>query len=239
MDMACCAVLCRDPGLRTLAYSLPNLCRHRVRTLTLHLCRIVAAMLASISLSVGITYCPIAKLRVASQPLTVQRRPLLTRRSTQSAFVGQRLPELARCHRRAMNASGRRAGVSVKAETSYVMIKPDGVQRALVGEIIHRFERKGFTLKALKMFVPSKELAEEHYKDLSSKPFFPKLVEYIISGPVVAMVGQADALLSKHLWSLQLRTLTRKVSNVCTGLAGRWSCQISSQADWCNQSFGG
>ncbi len=72
------------------------------------------------------------------------------------------------------------------------MIKPDGVQRALVGEIIHRFERKGFTLKALKMFVPSKELAEEHYKDLSSKPFFPKLVDYIISGPVIAMVGHAQ-----------------------------------------------
>ncbi len=69
------------------------------------------------------------------------------------------------------------------------MIKPDGVQRALVGEIIHRFERKGFTLKALKMFVPSKELAEEHYKDLSSKPFFPKLVDHIISGPVIAMVS--------------------------------------------------
>ncbi|DBA68102.1 TPA: Nucleoside diphosphate kinase II, chloroplastic [Trebouxia sp. C0005] len=72
------------------------------------------------------------------------------------------------------------------------MIKPDGVQRALVGEIIHRFERKGFTLKALKMFVPSKELAEEHYKDLSSKPFFPKLVDYIISGPVIAMVWEGD-----------------------------------------------
>ena len=68
------------------------------------------------------------------------------------------------------------------------MIKPDGVQRALVGEIIQRFERKGFTLKALKMFRPSKQLAEEHYKDLSSKPFFGKLVEYIISGPVIAMV---------------------------------------------------
>lgn len=72
------------------------------------------------------------------------------------------------------------------------MIKPDGVQRALVGEIIHRFERKGFTLKALKMFVPSKDLAEEHYKDLSSKPFFPKLVDYIISGPVIAMVWEGD-----------------------------------------------
>jgi len=67
-------------------------------------------------------------------------------------------------------------------------VKPDGVQRALVGEIISRFERKGFTLKGLRMFVPSKELAEEHYKDLSSKPFFKDLVSYITSGPVVAMV---------------------------------------------------
>ena len=50
-----------------------------------------------------------------------------------------------------------------------------------------RIERKGFTLRALKMFVPSKQLAEEHYKDLSSKPFFKDLVEYIVSGPVVAM----------------------------------------------------
>lgn len=70
-----------------------------------------------------------------------------------------------------------------------MQIKPDGVQRALVGDIISRFERKGFTLKGLRMFVPSKDLAEEHYKDLSSKPFFPDLVSYITSGPVVAMVS--------------------------------------------------
>lgn len=70
------------------------------------------------------------------------------------------------------------------------MIKPDGVQRGLVGAIISRFERKGFTLKGLKLFQCPEELAKEHYKDLSSKPFFPKLVEYIVSGPVVAMVWE-------------------------------------------------
>lgn len=69
-----------------------------------------------------------------------------------------------------------------------IQVKPDGVQRGLVGDIISRFEKKGFTLRALKMFVPSKELAEEHYKDLSSKPFFKDLTTYITSGPVVAMV---------------------------------------------------
>jgi nucleoside-diphosphate kinase len=73
-------------------------------------------------------------------------------------------------------------------------VKPDGVQRALVGEIISRFEKKGFTLKGLRMFVPTKELSEEHYKDLSSKPFFKDLVSYITSGPVVAMVGDPPPL---------------------------------------------
>ena len=71
-------------------------------------------------------------------------------------------------------------------------VKPDGVQRGLVGEIIGRIERKGFTLRALKLFVPSRELAEEHYKDLSAKPFFKDLVDYITSGPVVAMVRYAS-----------------------------------------------
>ena len=68
------------------------------------------------------------------------------------------------------------------------MIKPDGVQRGLVGEVIGRFERKGYKLVAMKMMSVEKAHAEEHYKDLSSKPFFPKLIEYICSGPVVAMV---------------------------------------------------
>ncbi|KAK9812423.1 hypothetical protein WJX73_009650 [Symbiochloris irregularis] len=70
------------------------------------------------------------------------------------------------------------------------MVKPDGVQRALVGDVISRLERKGFRLAALKLFQPDKALAEEHYKDLSSKPFFKDLVDYIISGPVVAMVWE-------------------------------------------------
>ena len=69
-----------------------------------------------------------------------------------------------------------------------LQVKPDGVQRALVGDIIGRFERKGFTLRGLKLFTPEKQLAEEHYKDLSQKPFFKDLVDYITSGPVVAMV---------------------------------------------------
>nr|XP_043617559.1 nucleoside diphosphate kinase 2, chloroplastic [Erigeron canadensis] len=79
---------------------------------------------------------------------------------------------------------------SMEVEESYIMIKPDGVQRGLVGEIITRFEKKGFKLKGLKLFQCPKDLAEEHYKDLSSKPFFPKLIGYITSGPVVCMAWE-------------------------------------------------
>uniref|UniRef100_A0A7I4AG49 Nucleoside diphosphate kinase n=1 Tax=Physcomitrium patens TaxID=3218 RepID=A0A7I4AG49_PHYPA len=72
-------------------------------------------------------------------------------------------------------------------ERSYVMVKPDGVQRGHVGEIISRFERKGFQLIGLKLFKTPKELAEEHYGELKEKPFYGKLVDYIISGPVVCI----------------------------------------------------
>ncbi|VFQ93716.1 unnamed protein product [Cuscuta campestris] len=77
-----------------------------------------------------------------------------------------------------------------ETQQTYIMIKPDGVQRGLVGEIISRFERKGFKLIGLKLFQCPNELAEEHYKDLKSKPFFPKLIKYITSGPVVCMAWE-------------------------------------------------
>jgi len=67
------------------------------------------------------------------------------------------------------------------------MIKPDGVRRNLIGEIISRVEAKGFVISKLKMMQIDKELAEEHYKEHSEKPFFNDLVSFITSGPVVAM----------------------------------------------------
>eukprot|EP00842_Homolaphlyctis_polyrhiza_P006225 jgi/Hompol1/6603/HPOL_000600-RA len=73
-------------------------------------------------------------------------------------------------------------------DRTYIMVKPDGVERGLVGEIIKRFEQKGYKLAALELLHPTKELLEEHYGDLKSKPFFPKLVAYMLSGPVVGMV---------------------------------------------------
>ncbi|GMH16742.1 hypothetical protein Nepgr_018583 [Nepenthes gracilis] len=75
-------------------------------------------------------------------------------------------------------------------EETYIMVKPDGVQRGLVGEIVSRFEKKGFKLIGLKMYQCPKELAEEHYKDLKAKSFYPKLINYITSGPVVCMAWE-------------------------------------------------
>jgi len=77
-------------------------------------------------------------------------------------------------------------------ERTFLAIKPDGVQRQLVGEIIRRFETKGFTLVALKLIHPSRELAEKHYEVHKARPFFKGLVDFITSGPVVAMVWEGD-----------------------------------------------
>lgn len=72
------------------------------------------------------------------------------------------------------------------------MIKPDGVRRKLSGEIIRRIESRNFNIVAMKMLTPSRELAEEHYAVHRGKPFFEPTVEFITSGPVVAMVVEGD-----------------------------------------------
>ena len=77
-------------------------------------------------------------------------------------------------------------------ERTYIMIKPDGVQRGLIGTIISRFETKGFKLVAMKLVQPGKAKFEEHYADLAGKPFFAGLVEYAASGPVCCMVWEGD-----------------------------------------------
>ena len=73
-------------------------------------------------------------------------------------------------------------------ERTFVAVKPDGVQRGLVGEVISRFENRGLKLIALKMLKVSPELAEKHYGEHKGKPFYEGLVNFITSGPVVAMV---------------------------------------------------
>ncbi len=75
-------------------------------------------------------------------------------------------------------------------EQTYIMVKPDGVQRNLVGKIISRFEEKGYKLVAMKLMRLSEGQAREHYQEHVNKPFFAGLLEYITSGPVVVMVWQ-------------------------------------------------
>ena len=84
---------------------------------------------------------------------------------------------------------------------TFFMIKPDGVQRNLVGEIISRIEPKGFTITKIKMMTISKELAEQHYGEHKDKPFFSDLVSFITSGPVVAMQVEGENVV------LQIRNL--------------------------------
>ncbi len=73
-------------------------------------------------------------------------------------------------------------------ERTFVMIKPDGVQRGLIGEIISRIEKKGLKIVGMKMLRVSKDLAENHYAEHKGKDFFESLVDYITSSPVIAMV---------------------------------------------------
>ena len=84
---------------------------------------------------------------------------------------------------------------------TFFMIKPDGVQRNLVGEIISRIEAKGFTITKIKMMTISNELAKEHYGEHKDKPFFNDLVSFITSGPVVAMQVEGENVV------LQIRNL--------------------------------
>ena len=77
-------------------------------------------------------------------------------------------------------------------EQTFLMVKPDGVQRRLVGEIIRRFETRGLRLIALKMLVPTRELAEAHYAVHRERPFYGELVSFVTSGPVVAMVWEGS-----------------------------------------------
>lgn len=75
-------------------------------------------------------------------------------------------------------------------ERTFVMVKPDGVQRGLIGDILARLERRGLRLVAAKFMSVGKALAEEHYAEHKGKSFYPGLVEYIMSGPVLAMVWE-------------------------------------------------
>jgi len=76
------------------------------------------------------------------------------------------------------------------SERTLVLVKPDGVRRGLVGEVLSRIERKGLRIVAMDLRVVGKDLAETHYAEHAGKPFYGSLVEFITSGPLVALVAE-------------------------------------------------
>ena len=81
-------------------------------------------------------------------------------------------------------------------ERTLILAKPDAVQRSLAGEIVARFERRGFALRAARLLVVDRALAEEHYAEHSAKPFFGELVDFITSGPTLAFVLEGDGVIA-------------------------------------------
>ena len=82
-------------------------------------------------------------------------------------------------------------------ERTFLAVKPDGVQRGLIGDIIARFEKRGYKLVGLKMVWPTEEMAMEHYADLSKKPFYPGLCKFFSSGPVVCMCWEGKDIINQ------------------------------------------
>jgi len=77
-------------------------------------------------------------------------------------------------------------------ERTLILVKPDGVRRGLVGEVISRIESKGYQITDLKLINPTRALLEEHYAEHKGKPFFEPLVEFMLSGPIVAMIAEGQ-----------------------------------------------
>lgn len=77
-------------------------------------------------------------------------------------------------------------------ERTLVLIKPDGVKRGLVGEVISRIETKGYSIVALKMLQADRSILEQHYAEHAGKPFYEPLVEFMLSGPIVALIAEGN-----------------------------------------------
>jgi nucleoside-diphosphate kinase len=81
---------------------------------------------------------------------------------------------------------------SQNIERTLILVKPDGVARSLVGEVVSRIENKGYQIVGLKMMTPSREILAKHYAEHEGKPFYEPLLEFMLSGPIVAMIAQGN-----------------------------------------------
>jgi nucleoside-diphosphate kinase len=127
----------------------------------------------------------------------LKKLPCGSRKKT--SWLGIRLPKSGCTKINTMNFKASRNFFFLNHETrimagnkerTFLMLKPDAVHRGLIGDIVKRFEQKGFKLVAMKFMHASEELLKEHYADLSTKKFFPGLIKYMNSGPVVPMVWE-------------------------------------------------
>jgi len=80
----------------------------------------------------------------------------------------------------------------VSSEKTLILIKPDGVRRGLVGEVISRIEKKGYSVTALRMLQADRSILEKHYAEHNGKPFYEPLLEFMGSGPIVAMIAEGN-----------------------------------------------
>jgi nucleoside-diphosphate kinase len=110
-------------------------------------------------------------------------------------------------------------------ERTYIMVKPDGVQRRLTGEIIRRFENRGLKLVALKMLTPPRETAEKHYEVHKERPFYGELVDFVTSGPVVAMVWEGPEAVKL---TRQMIGATKPLEAVPGTIRGDYTCDVMS-----------
>ena len=81
---------------------------------------------------------------------------------------------------------------SQKIERTLILVKPDGVARSLVGEVVSRVENKGYKVVSLKMMTPTREILAKHYAEHEGKPFYEPLLEFMLSGPIVAMIAEGN-----------------------------------------------
>ena len=109
------------------------------------------------------------------------------------------------------------------SERTLVLIKPDGVSRGLVGEVISRIERKGLTLAALELRNVERGVAEQHYAEHASKPFFESLLEFITSGPLVAAVVEGDNAIAAFR---QLAGATNPVQAATGSIRGDYAVEV-------------
>jgi nucleoside-diphosphate kinase len=109
------------------------------------------------------------------------------------------------------------------SERTLVLVKPDGVSRGLVGEVISRLERKGLTLAALELRNVERSVAEQHYAEHASKPFFESLLEFITSGPLVAAVVEGDNAIAAFR---QLAGATNPVQAATGSIRGDYALEV-------------